>query len=398
MRRLSLGLLDQVLSSVSSVLVVFAVAGVAPVRQFGHVALCLLVLNALTAVMRGLVGVHVTLRAGDAAAVRREARHGLVAAALVGLLAGAGFLAAAVLVPALAPVTLPLALAAPVVLTQDVGRFAATALGRPLVACLSDGAWTAVALSVLLASWAGAGLGVPAILLLWTAGAALGGVLALAVLGLRPGMTGLAGWWGEQRRSRLALGLDALLSAVDTIVVLGVAGRFIGATAIAALQGAASAFGPVALVLRSLPLAVLPEVRRRGLDRPDLVWPFLARLALPLSACSVLAGLASLVVPAGLGHHLLGESWTVIRPVLPLTGLEWALIVWLAAATGSLQALERAGEVLRVRLVFGGLALVLGCAAAIVVRTPAAVAAALCLAALGAALFAHRRLHGGATA
>lgn len=396
MSRLSLGLLDQVLSSVSSVLAVFAVAGVASVRTFGHVALCLLVLNALTGVMRGLVGVHVTLLAGDPAAVRGEARYGLTAAALAGLLAAAGFVVAALAVPAVAPVALPLALAAPLVLTQDVGRFAATALGRPLVACASDGVWVLAALAVLLASRSQAGASVAAILLLWAAGAALGGVVAATALGLRPRVAGFSGWLRERPRNRLALGLDALLSAVDTLVVLGVAGRLIGAAAIAALQGAASAFGPVALVLRSVPLAVLPEARRRGLDRPELVGAFLARLALPLSLCSVLAGLASLAVPDGLGRLLLGESWAVIRPILPLTGVEWAFIVWITAATAGLQVLERASDVLRVRLVFGALALALGCSAALVLREPAAVAGGLCLAALGAALFAHRRLRGGA--
>jgi hypothetical protein len=396
-RRLSLGLVDQVLSSVSNVLVVFAVAGVSTVAQFGTFAIAFLCMNASVAVTRGLICNHVALSAGDHHAVMREGGHALSGALCAGVVAALLFGIVGLVWPGLANVVFPLAVAAPIVLAQDVTRFVAMADARPVVACISDGLWAAVSFVVIGAVWAGPGLDAPGVLVLWGAGAALSLAFAVQGLGLRLRCSGLVAWFGDRLRHRLSLAADSLLSVVSTLIVLGAAGHFIGVAAVAALQGAASAFGPVALTLRSIPIAVVPEIRRRGLKKPRTVWPFMSKIAWPLSALSVALGVGSLLVPTRIGEFILGESWNVVAPILPLTGMEWAMIVWMGAATGALQSLDRPSEVLKIRLLFLSLAVVLGTTSALISGRAAGVATALCVAALGAALYARRRLLRDAT-
>src|SRR5690348_13853229 len=71
-RRMTLGLVDQILSSASNVLVVFAVARTSSVREFGSIALTLMLVTTGLAICRGSFGTPLLLGGPDLRQTRSE--------------------------------------------------------------------------------------------------------------------------------------------------------------------------------------------------------------------------------------------------------------------------------------------------------------------------------------
>jgi hypothetical protein len=384
MRRLGWGFVDQVLSSATTACWMFGTAHAATVHEFGVFALCTLVFTVLIATCRGLFGTPVALLAGHADLAEEGSRA--AAATVATGVAIAPPLALLALAGGAGTWIFPLAVALPLVLVEDVSRFVATAQERPGVACLADALWLAAAATGLGLSWTGTVDNLLLLLSLWCSGALVACLVILGACGLRPRFKGGLRWWRTKRAWRIALGLESLIGTSTTAVVQYVAALLVGVSASAALRGAGSLFGPVSIFLQSIPLAVVPEMRLRGLSAGRDLWLFMSRLARPVSACAVLLGVIGLLVPHQVGELVLGDSWRVTRPLLPATGVEFALVAWLNAANGALRAQARADQLVRNRILFAGASLVLGCGAAIAFRSALAVAIALAVAAGIAAL------------
>jgi len=72
---------------------------------------------------------------------------------------------------------------------------------------------------------------------------------------------------------------------------------------------------------------------------------------------------ASLLIPASWGHLLLGDSWTLVRTVLPIVGAEYAAISWYAAVAAGLTVRAKSGSILALRtthVALSAVAVVLG--------------------------------------
>jgi hypothetical protein len=106
----------------------------------------------------------------------------------------------------------------------------------------------------------------------------------------------------------------------------------------------------------------------------------------------VLVGFSAFALPNAVGAALLGESWSVVRPLLPITSVEYAALAWLSAANAGILVRGGSHDLLAVRAVFALCALVLGTLSAAVARTPEAVAMALAASAIVASVFAYRVL------
>ncbi len=391
MRRVGWGFVDQALSSASNVLLVFTVAGVSSIHEFGVFSLAMAVLLTVLSTCRGMLGTPVALLAGREPELRAESGHSLVAGILSGLVASV-LMVGVILATGSAAVGIPLAVACPVVLAQDCTRFIAVAQGAPWLAALSDGWWTVAALGLFGLAQAGVVTSPGPIIWLWTLSALIGFVIGAVTTRTVPTVGGLRRWWRTDLHARLGYGGEALIGATSGLVVLAAAAGFIGTAASAALRGAASTLGPIAVVFRSIPIAVVPDVRLRGLETSEEIWRYMRRIAIPLSAFSLLIGAVSLVVPDALGRIMLGDSWTVIQPLLPVTATEFAFLGWLNCLNGGMRAQGRSGELLKVRLVFAGASLVLGCGAAVVFGTAMGVALSLVGAAAVAVVYSRVRM------
>lgn len=379
--RMSLGLVDQVLSSASNVLVVFAFARASSVDDFGAFSLALAALTTTVATGRGLLGTPIALLSGLPEQLRCEAEHALGFAVWVGVAASGLITAVAVISHAPWP-TYVLALAAPFVLLQDTARFFCISAGQPTRAVWSDGLWALGSALLLLLTWifprhmSGAFL-----LSVWAGLAGLVTFVILAPLHLVPRFSGLFIWWRGSLHDRLRFGAEAMIGAMSTLIVLAVATAALGISASAALRGAGTLLGPLAILMSAITLAVVPELRRRGALSAAAIGPPLRNIAILMSVFSLALGLFALAVPRAWGELILGDSWNVVRPLLPITASEYALLAWLSAAGGGIRAQGRSSDLLRLQLVFAGSAVVLPSIAVILGGSVRMVAIALVVAA-----------------
>lgn len=390
----ALAVADQVLSSVSNVLVVVVVARSAAPQGFGAFALAYAVLLTVVSVNRVWLGNRISLCTGDAQARETTARlvGGHLATAPV--LAG-GVLVGCVVLGAELPVSVAIAVATPVVCMQDLVRFGAVSGGRTTAAVTSDAVWTAVLVVALLVL---PPTGPEVAVAVWAAGALAALVAGALVLRIRPAVSdGL-----RELRRRDALGgsmvYGRLVTAGASLTVVAAVGALIGAEAVGALRAASTLMGPLNGVFALVALVVTPVVVRR--PRSDDLRACGA-VALGLLVLVVLLGGLLLLVPDAAGRVLLGDSWPAARTVLPWTVLEYAV---LSAATALLLAARVRGDAAAVfvqQTVLGVTTVLAGVLAAAVLGEARWVAAGLAVAGLaatvaGASVLASRRVAVGA--
>ena len=328
-------LTDQVLSGLSNFLTVALVARSVDPDGFGRFVVVYALFSAFVGLARQFWGTRISLTS-----TAREAT--LRARQLTGATLWVALPAVVVLVvPSLAlagrealPVIVLLAVALPVVVAQDLCRYAAIAGGRPAVAVGSDLAWV----SVVAVAYAFRP-GLMTALGIWLGGAVLALLIALGGLRVVPSMTR-----GRQAlRHRHATGevtaLGYVGASLGTYVTLGLATLTVGAAAAGAVRGASTVMAPINTLFAFTALAMLPVVYRTP---PSAQLRPVGLLSTRLVVVTALWAAALLLLPARGGELLLGDSWTGARAVLPWTMLEYVALAAASGAVLGLQTLSRA--------------------------------------------------------
>jgi hypothetical protein len=181
------------------------------------------------------------------------------------------------------------------------------------------------------------------------------------------------------------------MSSAAFFVVMSVAVAAIGAPAAAALRGAGTMMGPVNILLAYLDIGLLTLLMARSAEGDVRL---LTRVAPAMALCVAAWSALLLALPPQVGAAFLGESWSVVRDVLPWTCLEYLALAVVAPAMIGLRSRSASSSYFQVRVLFGTLVVSLGATAALVVRETWAVSAALALAALMTTLLAWIRLVG----
>lgn len=385
-RRMVLGFADQIVSSLSNVFVVLAVARVSEIEVFGIITLVLTAITTALVVARGSFGTSILLMSGSAhKTVTAEARHAVAGALLLGFAVGL-CIAIAGLLTGLMAIMLPLALAAPLVLAQDVQRYGSMSDGRPQLALIWDGLWALGSALILSLTWLTPGALNSAGILSGWAGLAGVSLMGLTVAGnFAPRFIGLVAWFRGTVGDRVRFGLEAGVGAVGSLLVASIGVAIIGATAAAALRGAGTILGPLNVLMSAMPLAVIPEVARRGYGLRD-TWRVLARLSFGMSALALLVGSMGFIIPDEIGHQLLGPSWAAVAPILPITGIEYAGLAWVSSVFSALRSQGESVALLRARIVFTVCSTVLSVGAAFYWNTVRAMAIGLAVAGVSVAL------------
>ena len=366
-RAVTLG--DQVLSSVSNVLAVILVARAVSAEEFGTFALGYSVMTVVLGLTRAYFGTRVSLVDVNHEA-RELTRHLLGAVAILGLPVALVVYVLSHLASGGDPgnVLVVVALATPIVCLQDVARFGAVASGRPWAAVWSDGIWV---LLMLIPFALGTRLPARVILWLWLGAALAALVVALVALRVLPDLRGGA----VQLRTRHAVGeattWGTVISSVGALWILFVASAAISPVASGSLRGAATAMGPVNVLLAFVGLGLTPALVRRARSQ-DLRFCSLA--ALGLGAVAGMWGLLLLLLPSWLGEALFGQSWSGIRHVLPVTMIEYVLLCLSASAALGLRVRHQASDLLRQRIAAGVVTVVGGAVVAFSTHSTIAIA------------------------
>jgi O-antigen/teichoic acid export membrane protein len=371
------GGIDQVLSSVSNAVVVFAVARAGRAAEFGHAALMFSIVAAAIGIARGAIGTPLLLSGGqDPARIRRESRSAAAAAMTFGGAVAVVTVGASIAVHA-PGLGLAFAVSAPLVLAQDALRFVGITLGEPQIALASDAVWTLGALALLGLTWLEPGR-ITAAALVWGWGAgALAALLLLCVaLRLTPAWLGLIRWWRPGGRMRVRFALDSGLEQTTVIAVISISTIAAGPVAAAALRGAATLLGPFAILLSAFTLVAIPEASRAHATAPAL-WRRLRALTLPASVAALIIGIGCGFVPDRWGVLALGETWSHSAAVLPWLGVEYAALCWAGAAYNIFRYRRQTRGLVVGRAAQAVLTIVLCAGLGAIFHTPVAIAAAL---------------------
>lgn len=336
-RRISWGLVDQIVSSASNLLFVVAIARSSSPDQFGSFSITYTLLTFTIALQRSSLGVHVSIASKHLRPpmeIPFAAGFGICA---FGLIAGGVFPGS---VTTTAVVTFA---AAPAVLVQDLLRYAAIADGDPKRALWSDSIWLGI---TALALPAAGYLGSAGAAIMWCAGAIVAALMLSRhdLLRIRH-----PGWLSSEGRLLAPALVDAFLATCAPLIVAMVLAYQLSLADVAGYRGASSLFAPISLLLSAAPLVLLPEQRRLELSQAK-------RLALFQSfttATAVVVWTALLLVaPRRLGIEVLGGSWDLARHVLPVISVEMAFFS-LASGAEALLRLSRSWiTMLRTRVVY----------------------------------------------
>ena len=375
--RVVYSLLDQVMSSASNALVVFAVARVASVDAFGAAVLLFALATAAISICRGAVGTPIMLAAGRGHDdLRREAGFATTTALSLGL-AVSGAAAVTSFLLGTPRMGAAFALAIPIVVVVDVFRYTIIAASRPGIAMMWDTIWAAgSALLFAITQFKPDAISDVTLVSLW----AMFAIISAMGMGwnfrLRPGFRGIDNWWRATYGSRIRYGLESGLGQIKIIVITAISTAVIGAFAAASLRGAATLLSPLAVLLSALPLVIIPEAVRSGTS-PTVVWRRLCLIGLVGSLSVITIGPALTLFPDRVGEFVLGESWSYARAVLPIISIEYAAAVWISIAMVFLRFQAKSRQLLTSTMAYTVISIILCTTMAFLTETAVGVAWAL---------------------
>lgn len=360
--RLGWGLADQAVSSLTNFAVVLLAIRTVGSAQFGAFSLAYVTYGFALSASRGLVTgpLQVRFTGTDLPTWRRAAAQCTGTAAVAGLVAGTGLLAAALLLAGTAKAAfIALGLTLPGLLLQDSWRYAFFALGRGSQAFLNDTIWAVALIPALGLLRATGHQAVFWFILAWGAAAAVAAAAGAWQAGVVPRLS-LAWEWVRQHRD---LGFRYLVESMSingtTQLRTYAVGIVVGLSAVGYLQAANTLMGPFMVIYLGMTLVTVPEAVRAMHRSPRHLRLFCLLAGVGLAVMCLAWGVMLLAaLPRGLGGWLLGPIWRSAYPlVLPLTiSIMGGCID--SGATSGLHALGAARRSLRAGLIGSAIYLV----------------------------------------
>jgi O-antigen/teichoic acid export membrane protein len=360
-RRLSWGLADQIVSSLTNAFVSIYIARELGAVAFGAFSLAFVTYSFALNASRGLATDPLMVRFSgtDIQTWRRAVADCTGTAAAVGLAAGACVLVAATVLNDTAKAAfLALGITLPGLLLQDSWRYAFFTLGRGSRAFLNDLIWAAALLPALLFLRMTGHANVFWLVLTWGGTAAVAAGVGLLQARAVPRLSGVRSWMTRHRDlgvRYLAEGTTG--SAAAQLRTYGI-GLILGLAVVGYVGAASILMGPMTILFLGMALVMIPEAARVLRRSPRHLPLFCVLFSGGLAAAAVAWGLILLVtLPMGLGEWLLGPIW---RPIYPLVLPQMLSVIGQGACAGAsagLHALGSARRSLRA-MVLGSIAVV----------------------------------------
>ena len=344
--------LDQALSSFTNFGITVVAARELNRADFGAFGLAFSLALVVIGVVRSFVTEPLLARPDLTYGTKRESTFGGIAAAVLGLGAVASLMiatAGVVLGDVAGRALIALAVILPGLCLQDAWRFCFISERRPQIAVVNDGAWLAglvvAVLTIALHEHASPVL----MLVIWGCSGTAAGVLGFLQARVTPKTRAGWAWLWSQRSVGALYCLEYVTgSAASQIALVGL-GALAGLSALGAVRGAQTFFGPLVVLFGGLFLATVPLATRMRADAGRL-----RRLILVISAgvacCALMWTVVGLVLPSPFGRELFGDTWDTTRPLILPIGLSFIASGLAAGAIVGLRSLEAARASLQARL------------------------------------------------
>ena len=361
--RLTWGLADQMVSSLTNAAVSIYVVRTLGAVQFGAFSLAYVTYAFALNASRGLSTDPLMVRFSgtNLRTWRRAVKNCTGTAAVVGIAAGACVLGvAAVLDGTARGAFLALGLMLPGLMLQDSWRYAFFALGRGSLAFLNDLVWALVLLPALVFLQVTGHANVFSFVLVWGASAAVAAAIGPLQARVVPQLSGAWRWMSDHRDLGPRYLAEGTSNSGSTQLRTYGIGLILGLATVGYVAAASTLVGPMTIVFLGMSLVTIPEGARVLRRSPrHLLW-FCLLVSGGLAAAALAWGIVlAVALPRGLGSWLLGPIW---RPTYPLVLPQTLYMIGQGACAGAGTGLHALGSAQRsLRAMVLGSAFVLAC-------------------------------------
>lgn len=317
--RLSWGLADQAMCSLTNFVLSAYIARELGATQFGAFSLAYLTYGFANNASRGLSIEPLLVRFSGPELTRwRRATGGCTGTALlVGLAAGSLALIAGALVGGTTGLAfVALGLTFPGLLLQDSWRYAFFAAGRGRHAFVNDTVWALVQIPLLVGLKLTGHANVFWFIVAWGAGAYAGAIFGMFQARVVPRLVGATRWMISHRDLGPRYMLENTGSNASNMVVNYSNSSILGLAAVGDIQGANVLMGPFKIVIFGLGMITIPEAAHVLRGSPKRLPLFCLAVSGGLAVAALAWGAVLLVLmPLGLGRLVLGS---IAGPAYPL--------------------------------------------------------------------------------
>jgi O-antigen/teichoic acid export membrane protein len=346
--RVTWGVADQGMSSLTNFLLSIFIARTLGAEQFGAFSLAYVTYGFAINASRGVSIEPLLIRfSGTVPPTWRRATASCTGTALlVGLVTGTCALAAALLIGGTTgQAFLALGLTLPGLLLQDSWRYAFFALGSGRHAFINDTVWAMVQIPLLVFLKLSGHANVFWVVLAWGVAATVGAAIAPLQARVTPSLVGAAGWLSRHRDLGPRYLLENTGSNASSTLQTYAVSYILGLAAVGYIQAANVVLGPIRIIFAGISLITLPEAARILRRSPRQLPLFCAVVSIGLTLLALAWGVTLLVaLPRGLGHLMLGSLW---RPSYPLVLPTTIGLMSSCAITGALLGLHALGAARR---------------------------------------------------
>jgi len=319
-RRITWGVADQAVSSLTNAAVSIYIARTLGAVQFGAFSIAYVTYSFALNASRGLATDPLMVRFSGAEhpAWRRAVASCTGTATTVGLMTGAGMLAIASLLTGTTRLAFfALGLTLPGLMLQDSWRYAFFALGRGSRAFVNDLLWAAALVPALAFLQMHGHANVFWFVLAWGAAATLAAAAGPLQARVIPRLSDAKAWISQHRDlGPRYLAENSANSASNQLRTYGV-GLILGLAAVGYVQAAITLMGPFMVIFFGMSLVTVPEAARVLRRSPRHLRLFCLAVSCGLALLAVAWGIVLLAaLPRGLGHWLLHDA--IWRPTYPL--------------------------------------------------------------------------------
>ncbi|HEY0717922.1 MAG TPA: hypothetical protein VGD68_09930 [Streptosporangiaceae bacterium] len=323
-QRLSWGVADQAVSSLTNFAVTIYVARVLGATELGAFSLAYVTYGFMLNASRGLATDPLLVRFSGAELPRwrRAVADCTGTAASVGLICGVCAIVASLLLHGTASrAFLALGLTLPGLLLQDSWRFAFFALGRGRQAFLNDLVWVVVMFPALYLLNRSGHADVFWFVLVWGAAATVAAAAGPLQARVMPRLSGTRRWVARTRDLGVRYLLEGTANSASTQLRNYGVGLILGLTALGYVQASSTLMGPFMVIFFGMGLVTLPEATRVLRRSPRHLPLFCLGVSAGLAVAGLAWGLILLyALPRGLGNWILPNLWRPTYPlILPLT-------------------------------------------------------------------------------
>ncbi len=370
LRRLSWGVADQGISSISNFVLGLFVARTFGAVEFGAFTLAYLTYSVAINAARGLATDPLLVRhSGEPDSTwRRAASEAAGTALVIGLTAGVACLVAGVLLPDPVGVALvALGVVLPALTLQDSWRFAFFASGRGRSAFLNDLLWTVLLIGGLLVMHETGNGSASTSLLLFGGTAAVAAAVASGQAKTLPRPNHAVHWLREHSDLGPRYMVENVITSGASQIRSMVLGLSAGLAAVGYVRASEILMGPFLVILMGVSQVAVPEAARVLKRSPQGLVRFCLVLGTVQAGGAIIWGLVVILLfSRGIGDAVLKDLWVPTSVLMPIIVVTVVAASFITAATAGLRAMGLARRSLRAQIVGSVLYAGLGSVGAIV--------------------------------